>query len=117
MLAEGLITYHRTDGLDISAERSTAIRDAIKAGPHARALSLKVRAFKTKAKNAQEAHEAIVATDPTQHPAQIDTGDRGQNMLYELVWRRTLACQMADAQFTRVRRGVLASNSVADVQE
>jgi reverse gyrase len=102
--ADGLITYHRTDGVDLAPERVHQIRDAVAAtfsGP--RALSPKARVFKSKAKNAQEAHEAIVATQPEGGPRLPGSRPRRQRMLYELIWRRTLACQMADASFRKAR--------------
>ena len=80
-----------------------AIRDAVvRFCSDSGGLAPEARAFKTKAKNAQEAHEAIVVTDPSTGPVLDKRRVRPQRMLYELIWRRSLACQMQDAVFKRV---------------
>ena len=61
------------------------------------------RFYKSRAKNAQEAHEAVRPTRPSLSPAQLPGGlDRDCRLLYELIWRRTMACQMANAQIEQV---------------
>ena len=100
--AEGLITYHRTDGLDISQPRLDSIRSVV-ATKHPELLEPSARMHKSKAKNAQEAHEAIVVVDPKHGPRLPAERPRPQRELYELIWRRTLACQMKDATFDTVR--------------
>src|SRR6186997_3635495 len=98
LFTEGLISYHRTDSTSLSdrapSEAGSAIRDlygaAFDAGP---------RQYKTKVKNAQEAHEAIRPTDFAQTPPQL-AGRLGndERRLYDLIWKRAVASQMADAR-------------------
>jgi DNA topoisomerase-1 len=92
----GLITYMRTDSVNLSPE---AINDAKKAivSNYGERYS-KVRNFKGKSKGAQEAHEAIRPTDMTLQSPKVE---RDQAKLYELIWMRTLASQMADAELER----------------
>jgi len=100
----GLITYMRTDSVNLS-------QDAIKAA-EAEIVSVygkefsKPRNFSTKAKGAQEAHEAIRPTDMSKHNVNID---RDQARLYELIWKRTLASQMSDAQLERTNVTIVAN--------
>lgn len=96
-----MITYHRTDGEAIASERQQAIRSVIQeAFPDA--LPAEAIAYKTKAKNAQEAHDAITVTDPDVLAEGLsDAGKR--RCLYELIWRCTIACQMAESKFLTVR--------------
>ena len=102
--ADGLITYHRTDGLDISAERLDGLRAAaVAAFPDRDVVAPTPRTYKSKAKNAQEAHEAVVVTEGSGGPRLPAKRPRRQRMLYELIWRRSLACQMKDASFRHVR--------------
>lgn len=99
---EGLITYHRTDGEAIAAERQQAIRTVLQE-TFPDALPSQAIHYQTKVKNAQEAHDAITVTDPAV-PAQVAVTERGKRRwLYELIWRCTLACQMKPAQFDTVR--------------
>jgi DNA topoisomerase-1 len=95
----GLITYMRTDGVQIVPEAVAAIRREVESSLGKRYLPPFVREYKTKAKNAQEAHEAIRPTDPARRPEDIKRYlDREQAALYELIWKRTLASQMASAE-------------------
>ncbi len=95
----GLITYMRTDGVQIVPEAVSAIRDVISA-EYGRNYTPFAREWKTKAKNAQEAHEAIRPTDPKRKPDQVRKHlDKDQAALYDLVWKRTIASQMAPADF------------------
>ena len=99
----GLITYMRTDGLQLSAEAIGQTRSHIKQAYGAAYVPDKARVYKSKAKNAQEAHEAIRPTDPARTPESLRpllTLD--QLKLYTLIWRRMLACQMASARFDQV---------------
>ncbi len=98
----GLITYMRTDAVTLSAEALDATRGAIAKQYGERYLPAEPRRFKTRAKNAQEAHEAIRPTDPARRPDAINLSSDEQR-LYELIWRRTIACQMADALLDQVR--------------
>ena len=99
----GLITYMRTDSLNLAQEAIGQIREVIvqlygKAG-----LAEEIRVFKTKSKNAQEAHEAIRPTSAAILPADIENKlESDQYKLYSLIWKRTVACQMAHAVFDTV---------------
>ncbi|MBS0233056.1 MAG: type I DNA topoisomerase [Proteobacteria bacterium] len=93
----GLITYMRTDGVQIVPEAVSAIRDVISA-EYGRNYTPFAREYKTKAKNAQEAHEAIRPTDPRRTPDQVRKHlEKDQAALYDLIWKRTIASQMAPA--------------------
>jgi DNA topoisomerase I len=99
----GLITYMRTDGVAISAEAIAAARGLIGADFGARYVPDAPRVYRSPAKNAQEAHEAIRPTDLTRKPADVEAYlDRDQRRLYELIWKRTLASQMASALLEQV---------------
>ena len=95
----GHITYMRTDGIDMAPEAVAAARDAIKDRYGADYVPAEPRVYKNKAKNAQEAHECIRPTDMTHDGSSIVDGD--QKKLYDLIWKRTLACQMAAARMER----------------
>ncbi len=97
----GLITYMRTDGIDMAPEAVTGARDAIKAKFGAKYLTDQPRIYKNKAKNAQEAHECIRPTDMMVAADQADIKDADQRKLYDLIYKRTLASQMAAAQLER----------------
>lgn len=95
----GLITYMRTDGVTMAAEAVQAIRAHISQSFGERYCPAKPRAYSTKAKNAQEAHEAIRPTDATRTPAQVASAlTPDQRRLYELVWKRAVASQMQSAE-------------------
>ena len=95
----GLITYMRTDGVQMSFEAIGQIREAIEQTTGADFVPEKPRVYKSKAANAQEAHEAIRPTSISRHPDEIRKClDFDQFRLYELIWKRTIASQMADAQ-------------------
>jgi DNA topoisomerase-1 len=97
----GLITYMRTDGIDMAPEAVMAARDAIKDRFGADYLPKSPRMYKNKAKNAQEAHECIRPTEMTRDAGKIRISDADQRKLYDLIWKRTLACQMAAARLER----------------
>ncbi|MEO9778744.1 MAG: type I DNA topoisomerase [Sedimentitalea sp.] len=97
----GHITYMRTDGIDMAPEAVHAARDAIKDRFGAEYVPDSPRMYKNKAKNAQEAHECIRPTDMTQDAAGLKLTDADQRKLYDLIWKRTLACQMAAARLER----------------
>ena len=99
----GLITYMRTDSFSLAAEAVMQIRDYIKQNFAADYLPRSPIMYKTKAKNAQEAHEAIRPTDITRTPASMRAflSDE-QFKLYEMIWKRALACQMTQAKFDAV---------------
>jgi DNA topoisomerase-1 len=99
----GLITYMRTDGVAISGEAIAAARRLIGDEFGAKYLPSAPRVYKSPAKNAQEAHEAIRPTDVMRRPAAVaDALDRDHQRLYELIWRRAIASQMASAVLDQV---------------
>lgn len=101
---QGLITYMRTDGVQIAPEAVAAVRKTIDKNFDAEYLPQKPRVYKTKAKNAQEAHEAIRPVDPSRHPKDIRAHlSEEEAKLYELVWKRTIASQMASARLRQTR--------------
>ena len=107
----GLITYMRTDGVQMAPEAIDAARSAIGEQFGARYVPEKARIYSTKAKNAQEAHEAIRPTDFSRTPDQVKKYlDADQLRLYELVWKRGIASQMASAEIERTTVEILAEN-------
>jgi DNA topoisomerase-1 len=95
----GLITYMRTDGVTIIPEAISAIRGLIEHDYSPRYLPPFIREYKAKAKNAQEAHEAIRPTDVQRKPGDVARHlERDQARLYELIWKRAVASQMASAE-------------------
>ncbi|MCK0167955.1 type I DNA topoisomerase [Jannaschia sp. S6380] len=97
---QGHITYMRTDGIDMAPEAVHAARDAIadRYGPDY--VPAEARMYKNKAKNAQEAHECIRPTDMTRAADDLRL-EKDQNQIYDLIWKRTLASQMAAAKLER----------------
>jgi len=98
---DGLITYMRTDAVQMAPEGIAMARGAIEKNFGAEYLPEKPRLYQTKAKNAQEAHEAIRPTDMYKHPDSMRNLDADQQRLYGLIWRRTLASQMKSAEIDR----------------
>jgi DNA topoisomerase I len=99
----GLITYMRTDSLNLAQEAIGQIRDVIVQLYGQAGLADEPRIFKTKSKNAQEAHEAIRPTAVSVLPGDIENKlESDQFRLYSLIWKRTVACQMAPAIFDTV---------------
>lgn len=101
----GLITYMRTDSVNLSQEALDAAKNEIES--YYGKEFAKTRNYATKAKGAQEAHEAIRPTDMSRHTVNID---RDQARLYDLIWKRTIASQMSDAQVERTNVKIDASN-------
>ncbi|MHA1189354.1 MAG: DNA topoisomerase, partial [Alphaproteobacteria bacterium] len=98
----GLITYMRTDGVDIEPQALGGIRSVIGADYGDRYLPSTPRRYHAKAKNAQEAHEAIRPTDARRAPGDVARFlDRDQTRLYELIWKRAIASQMESAEMER----------------
>ena len=97
----GHITYMRTDGIDMAPEAVTMTRDAIRDRYGADYVPASPRMYKNKAKNAQEAHECIRPTDMARNAASLKITDDDQRKLYDLIWKRTLACQMEGARLER----------------
>ncbi len=105
----GLITYMRTDGVDIAPEGIASIRTAISTGFGPQYLPDVPRRYTAKAKNAQEAHEAIRPTDLARHPRDVAKFlEPEQAKLYELIWKRTVASQMESAVLDRTTAEIAA---------
>jgi len=101
--AVGLITYMRTDSVNLAQEALSEIRGLIASRYGADQLPAKPRMFKTKAKNAQEAHEAIRPTSAERIPKELAAHlSKEQLRLYELIWKRAVACQMIHATIDTV---------------
>lgn len=101
--AIGLITYMRTDSVNLAQEALDEIRDYIRDKFGAENVPDEIRTYKTKSKNAQEAHEAIRPTSVLHEPKQIKSHlSKDQIRLYELIWKRTVACQMIHATLDTV---------------
>lgn len=101
----GLITYMRTDSVNLSQEAMTAAQAEI-VRSYGKEFS-KPRTFTSKSKGAQEAHEAIRPTDMSQHTVNVE---RDQARLYDLIWKRTVASQMSDAELERTNVKIEANN-------
>ena len=97
----GYITYMRTDGIDMAPEAVMAARDEIKRRFGAAYVPDSPRMYKNKAKNAQEAHECIRPTDMGVGPEKLKLAEADQRKLYDLIWKRTIASQMAAARLER----------------
>ena len=97
----GLITYMRTDGIDMAPEAVADARGAIEARYGKDYVPADARVYKNKAKNAQEAHECIRPTDMSKSVAEAKISEQDQQKLYDLIWKRTLASQMQAAKLER----------------
>src|SRR5690606_4120173 len=99
----GLITYMRTDSFSLANEAVAQIRDYIRKNFEPEYLPRGPIVYKTKAKNAQEAHEAIRPTDIHRTPSSLRAHLTDEQFkLYEMIWKRALACQMTQAKFDAV---------------
>ena len=105
----GLITYMRTDSVNLSNDAKQAAEEEISNSFGKEYCT--PRNFKGKAKGAQEAHEAIRPTDMSRHTI---SGDYDQERLYSLIWKRTIASQMSNAQLERTNVKIASSASVAE---
>ncbi len=104
----GLITYMRTDGVTLSPEAIANCRSTIKKIFGEEYVAPYIRQYTSKAKNAQEAHEAIRPTDLGRTPEQVAKFvDSDMARLYQLIWQRTLAAQMAAAEFDQVSADII----------
>ena len=100
---DGLITYMRTDAVNLSQEAIAACRGAILKYFGEAYLPKVAKEYKTKSKNAQEAHEAIRPSDVMNTPKKMEAKlDNEAHKLYELIWKRTVACQMNPAVLDKV---------------
>ena len=107
--AQGLITYMRTDGVQMAEEAITAARRQIGADYGARYVPGAPRRYQTKAKNAQEAHEAIRPTEMSRRPREVARSlEPDQARLYELIWLRAVASQMESAEMERTTAEISA---------
>ncbi|MEM0978133.1 MAG: type I DNA topoisomerase [Pseudomonadota bacterium] len=97
----GHITYMRTDGIDMAPEAVVQARETITTLYGDKFLPAKAREYKNKAKNAQEAHECIRPTDMSATPDDLAKLEADQRKLYDLIWKRTIACQMESAKLER----------------
>ena len=110
----GLISYMRTDSVSLAQEALQEIRRVIETQYGKKALPDEMRYYKSKSKNAQEAHEAVRPTSAMRLPVQVApylTPDQAK--LYELIWKRTVACQMAQAVFDTVTAELRAGSAHA----
>ncbi len=113
----GLITYMRTDGVQMAQEAIDGARAVIARDFGKAYLPDVPRIYKTKQKNAQEAHEAIRPTDLSRTPASVEhLLSRDQARLYELIWKRTLASQMESALLDQVAVDIDAPEAKATLR-
>ena len=113
--AEGLITYMRTDSVHIGDDAIAAIRQFIVENFGKNAVASDIRVFKTKSKNAQEAHEAIRPTNVSYKPDAIkDRLTVDQFKLYQLIWKRAVASQMIHATMDTVAVNLYCSKGKPD---
>lgn len=109
----GLITYMRTDSIALAKEAVDELRETITERYGKENCPNEPREYKTKSKNAQEAHEAIRPTSAKRHPDEIEKQlTRDQFRLYQLIWKRTMASQMINAILDMVSVDLQASNHV-----
>ena len=111
----GHITYMRTDGIDMAPEAVMAARDEIKRRFGADYVPDSPRMYKNKAKNAQEAHECIRPTDMAASPEKLRLED-DQRKLYDLIWKRTIASQMAAARLERTTVDVASPDGEVELR-
>ncbi len=108
---EGLITYHRTDSVNLAGEAIASARELIASKFGNKFLPTQPRIFATKSKNAQEAHEAIRPTHAEQLPEQVTGLTPQQAKLYDLIWRRFIASQMESAVYQQTKVVVEAKDA------
>ncbi|MGC0371733.1 MAG: hypothetical protein DGJ47_000433 [Rickettsiaceae bacterium] len=107
----GLITYMRTDGVTLAQDAIKDIRSVIKNKYSDKYVPSSPRVFKSKSKNAQEAHEAIRPTDISLIPSEIAGAlDKDQRNLYDLIWKRTIACQMENVLLDMVGADLISGD-------
>ncbi len=115
--AVGLITYMRTDGVQISREAIEATRELIGRRYGSDYLPDKARTYATKAKNAQEAHEAIRPTELFRTPDEVAAYlDEDGRKLYDLIWKRTVASQMESARLNQVSAEIAVDHDLAKLR-
>jgi DNA topoisomerase-1 len=112
----GYITYMRTDGIDMAPEAVESARNAIETLYGKDYVPAKPRIYKNKAKNAQEAHECIRPTDMMRKPADLKVSEDDQRKLYDLIWKRTLACQMEGARMERTTVDIASADQQIELR-
>jgi DNA topoisomerase-1 len=113
----GLITYMRTDGIDLAPEAIADLRTMIGINYGKHYVPGAPRVYHNKSKNAQEAHEAVRPTDPHRTPDQVAKYvDRDQARLYELIWKRAVASQMESAELERTTVDIVAKNGTRNIE-
>ncbi|MBO6898276.1 MAG: type I DNA topoisomerase [Shimia sp.] len=112
----GYITYMRTDGIDMAPEAVQGARDAVEALYGKDYVPAKPRIYKNKAKNAQEAHECIRPTDMMRKPSDLKVSEDDQRKLYDLIWKRTLACQMEGARMERTTVDIASADKQIELR-
>lgn len=111
---QGLITYMRTDSIEISKEILSIIRNKILQQYGDKYLAKNINIFKSKVKNAQEAHEAIRPTDFNYDPNSIKNYlDNDQFRLYDLIWKRTIASQVTNAIYDQMTVNISSNDNIA----
>ncbi len=104
LFENGHITYHRTDSTNLNKDAIFGARDVIKEKYGDKYLPEKPKFYKTKSKVAQEAHEAIRPTDVSEKlKVKSEKLNKKEQKLYELIWKRTISCQMAPARLAKTR--------------
>ncbi len=112
----GHITYMRTDGIDMAPEAVMSAREVIKDRYGDKYVPDSPRMYKNKAKNAQEAHECIRPTDMANDPASLKISDDDQRKLYDLIWKRTIASQMAAARLERTTVDIASADGQVELR-
>ena len=112
----GHITYMRTDGIDMAPEAVQAARAEIGRRFGSSYVPSSPRLYKNKAKNAQEAHECIRPTEMAAAPDDLRISDTDQRRLYDLIWKRTLASQMAAARMERTSVDLASADSQVELR-
>ncbi|MBN9501018.1 MAG: DNA topoisomerase I [Armatimonadetes bacterium 55-13] len=108
----GLITYMRTDSLTLSSAALENLRGLIQ-NDYSDCLPAKPNVYTSKVRNAQEAHEAIRPTDAFRKPSEIRKAlTEDQFKIYDLIWKRTVACQMKNAQVLRTEAEIAVENTI-----
>jgi DNA topoisomerase-1 len=113
----GLITYMRTDGIDMAPEAITDIRSMLEQNYGKEYVPATARVYQNKSKNAQEAHEAVRPTSAHRTPAEVSKYvDRDQARLYELIWNRAVASQMENAELERTTVDITAKAGARNIE-
>lgn len=112
----GLITYMRTDGIDLAPEAIAELRAMVGENYGKQYMPEAPRTYHNKSKNAQEAHEAVRPTNPHRTPAEVAKYvDRDQARLYELIWKRAVASQMESAELERTTVDIVARSGARTI--